>query len=439
MLGRPNYYLSPPLCPASKARRSPATGPRPSDHAHVAMRSGGDRRSAARAAPSCPAPVAPHKLHSLRRRTHALLGTAARTRQHTSRETPRALCFASLSQMRFFVALCYVMEATADSFEITFNINLAFGIGDFDSQPWWQLNNDKSDPFVGIFVDGRQIGLTPTRMDDHDPNWNTRIKTSVDQSEMNPMGYGCPYNLRSDPCPMICIALFDRDRFDDSEHYRSTFDGASLDQMKAENTYLASECRDVISWGGYNSYWDTRSCSETSCSPYSSGKWWLVVKCTDDVPCGTVEYEFEIVANLPPPSPPSPPPRQAPKSPRDFVEDMGEKAKDGISSMPAWLVAVLIGIGSVCALCCFCKYCCTDDDDRPPRSSVPAVHITRNHTGGAHHTEAGTELPGGRSSSSSSSSASGLQWNQWAALDRVLARTTHSAQNPGDSVLRAPH
>ena len=55
------------------------------------------------------------------------------------------------------------------------------GIFDLDRQPtmWWQ-KNDVSDTFVGIFVNGRQVGLTPTRMDDHNPYWNTRIRFSVD-------------------------------------------------------------------------------------------------------------------------------------------------------------------------------------------------------------------------------------------------------------------
>ena len=304
--------------------------------------------------------------------------------------------------MRFFVALCYVMEATAIGFDVTFNIIRAYGIVNRDA---WFI--DKSDPFVGIFVDGRQIGLTPTRLDDHAPNWNTRIALSVDSADVN---------------TWICIALFDRDsRLD---NYRSTFDGVSLDRMKTQHHFMGSECANVIGWGDPG--W---RCSETRCPPVASNEKLLVCRDTSGGYCGTVQYELEIATNLPPPPPspsPPPPPTPTPPPPTDFVEDMGEKAKDGISGMPAWLVAVLIGIGSVCALCCMCKYCCADDDDDPPsRSSVPAVHITRNHTGGAHHTEAGTELPGGRSSSSSPSSASGLQWNQWKALDRVLARTTH--------------
>ena len=123
------------------------------------------------------------------------------------------------------------------NWDVTFTIHGATGIGDY--YPF----NDKTDPFAGIFVDDRQIGLTPTRSDDHNPKWNTRIRTSVDQSELS-SGSDCTTWRWADPCPMICIALFDRDRFDDSEHYRSTFDGASLDQMKAQNTFLASKCDD---------------------------------------------------------------------------------------------------------------------------------------------------------------------------------------------------
>jgi hypothetical protein len=293
----------------------------------------------------------------------------------------------ALLQMRFFVALCCVMEATAVSFDVTYTIIGASNV------PQHDLLWDKSDPYVAIFDNGRQVGRTPTRNDDHNPIWQKRINFKLDSGS-----------------DKVCIYLFDRDTFDDSDA------GANLEQMKTRNQWIAWWCNTPVreyglSWCGHEYY--PGSCEDVTRTDQTL---------TSDRSALTVTYDIKIVAILPPPPPPPPSPLPPPPmSPKHFVEDMGDEAKDVVDVMPGWLVAILIGVGSVCALGCFCKYCCADDDDRPSRSSVP-VPVTPT-------TQA----------SSSSSSASGLHWNQWAAFDRVLARTTHSAQNPGGSVLRAPH
>jgi hypothetical protein len=314
----------------------------------------------------------------------AHLRTAAHTRGSTPPEKiPRLV----LLQMRFLVALCYVMEATAISFDVTYNIIGATDVPVHDS-PYWGLVEDKSDPFVAIFVNGRQVGLTEYRDNDPNPIWQKRISFRLDRTNDE-----------------VCIYLFDRDTFDGSDA------GANLEQMKTRNQWILYRCN--------------RPASQF----YLCGGSYLCqdISLTDQTIQGdntgvAVSYDVEI-KQIFPPSPP-PPPYPSPPTP---TQDMGEKAKDAtkdvVDSMPGWLVAILISVGSVCVLGCFCKYCCLDDDDRPSRSSVPAVPVSTQSTS-AH-------------SSSSPSSASGLQWNLWAALDRVLARTTHSAQNPGDSVLGA--
>ena len=288
--------------------------------------------------------------------------------------------------MRFLVALCCVIEATAVSFHVTYTIIGATNVPNHDAVFDWL---DKSDPYVAIFDNGRQVGITPTRNDNHNPIWQKRINFKLDSG--------------SDE---VCIYLFDRDTFDGSDA------GANLEQMKTRNKWLAWWCETPVPY------------SLSRCgSRYNPGPCEDVTR-TDQITTFdnalTVTYDVKIVAILPPPPPPPPSPLPPPpKSPKDFVEDMGDEAKDVVDAMPGWLVAILIGVGSVCALGCFCKYCCADDDDdRPSRSSVPAVPVTPT-----------------KQASSSSSSASGLHWNQWAVFDRVLARTTHSAQNPGDSVL----
>ena len=290
--------------------------------------------------------------------------------------------------MRFLVALCCVIEAAAVSFDVTYTIIGATNVPNHDGGiDFW----DKSDPYVAIFDNGRQVGITETRKDDHNPTWNERINFKLDNA--------------SDE---VCVYVFDRDMFDGSDT------GANLEQMKTRNQWLASSCgypvrRYGLSWCG--SRYDPGPCEDVTRTDQ-----------TLTFDALTVTYDIKIVAILPPPPPSPRPPPPSPLPPPDFAEsaeEMGEKAKETVDAMPAWLAGVLIGVGSVCALGCFCKYCCADDDDdRPSRSSVPAVPVTPT-------TQA----------SSSSSSASGLHWNQWAAFDRVLARTTHSAQNPGDSVL----
>jgi hypothetical protein len=77
-----------------------ATGPRPSDHTHAAIRSGGDRRSAARAAPLHPAPVAILTSCTACAGAHAMAllgaangtGTAARQHGSTARSCAVAVC-----------------------------------------------------------------------------------------------------------------------------------------------------------------------------------------------------------------------------------------------------------------------------------------------------------------------------------------------------------
>ena len=293
--------------------------------------------------------------------------------------------------MRFLVALCCVIEAAAVSFDVTYTIIGATHVPNHDGGiDWW----DKSDPYVAIFDNGRQVGRTPTVNDDHRPIWQKRINFKLDSG--------------SDE---VCIYLFDRDTFDGSDA------GANLEQMKTRNQWIAFWCYAPVyeyglAWCG--SRYNPGPCEDVE-------RFYQTL--TGDNTGVKVRYDIKIVPILPPPPPPPPSPLPPPpKSPKDFAEsaeEMGEKAKETVDAMPGWLVAILVGVGSVCALSCFRKYCCApDDDDRPSRSSVPAVPVTPT-------TQA----------SSSSSSASGLHWNQWAAFDRVLARTTHSAQNPGDSVL----
>ena len=172
--------------------------------------------------------------------------------------------------MRLVVALFYIMDAAAVNWDVTFMIYGATGIGDY-----YPLS-DKTDPFAGIFVDGRQVGLTPTRWNDYTPMWMKRISFSVDLQEAT---------------SSICLAVFDRSTVDGSDA------GASYHEMSTKNGLIDARCMNVIGWGGGDEEWIcyTASCPSVTLTDQT-------VKLSDDTDV-KVTYDIEITTSHPPPPP----------------------------------------------------------------------------------------------------------------------------------------
>lgn len=243
------------------------------------------------------------------------------------------------------------MEATAVvNWDVTFMIHGATGIGDY-----YPLS-DKTDPFAGIFVDGRQVGLTTTRWNDYTPIWQTRMSFNVDQEGTS----------------MICLAVFDRDTVDGSDA------GATLDEMSTKNALIDVKCMNVIAWGGGDETWKcyTDSCPSVTLTDQP-------VKLSDDTDV-KVTYDIEITTSHPPPPSPSPPPPLVSRtaSSPSFKRVEYKSSSDSEEGMPT-ITKVLLGIVGIFLLPCLrcfyrsvCKERQLENGTPPSRSQTDPNAIT---------------------------------------------------------------
>ena len=231
--------------------------------------------------------------------------------------------------------------ATALSFDVTFNIIGATNLADLDGY------NDKSDPFAGIFVNDRLVGLTPSVNNNHNPTWNTRIEA-----------------IGVSPSDDIKLIIFDRDDGVAAANSNTDRDiGASFDQMQTQNDLIVGFSANIADgslvdpdWGSRgargNDWW--RSCfnrrgNDWSCPPY--GERATTVTDTDNM---EITYDMEIICrspeclSSPPPPFPAPPPPWRRKKPNAYYADT---SGDDKFQFPRWLTGVLSFVGSIILSC----------------------------------------------------------------------------------------
>ena len=270
--------------------------------------------------------------------------------------------------------------ATALSFDVTFNIIGATNLPDLDGY------YDKSDPFAGIFVNDRLVGLTPSVNNNHNPTWNTRIET-----------------IGVSPSDRITLAIFDADAAGDRDV------GASFDQIQTQHHLLGGYTRNVPGWGG-SDWWS--GCRVIGGSDYwSQGNDWscpphALTGVTETIDDGaTYTYDIEIICrspeclSSPPPPTPAPPPPPAPSPPppcdaRCRKDALRERVLESLRSrvsppsasprmrayyadtssedepfiIPRWLTGVLSFVGSIILSCVLRKairYVCSGNNNAP--------------------------------------------------------------------------
>ena len=245
--------------------------------------------------------------------------------------------------------------ATALSFDVTFNIIGATNLPDEDG--WF----DKSDPFAGIFVNDRLVGLTPSVNNNHNPTWNTRIEA-----------------IGVSPSDDIKLIIFDRDDGVAAANSNKDRDiGASFDQMQTQNDRIGGFSANVadgslvdpVSARG-DDWW--RSCfdrrgNDWSCPPYVE----RATTVTDTVFVGlTYTYDIEIICRSPEclssPPPPSPSPRRK-YTPKAYYADTSSEDEPTVV-IPRWLTGVLSFVGSIILSCVLRKairYVCSGNNNAP--------------------------------------------------------------------------
>ena len=282
--------------------------------------------------------------------------------------------------------------ATALSFDVTFNIIGATNLADLDGY------NDKSDPFAGIFVNDRLVGLTPSVNNNHNPTWNTHIEA-----------------IGVSPSDEIKLIIFDRDDGVAAANSNKDRDiGDSFDQMQTQNDRIGGFSANVadgslldyalMAVGARGSDW-WRSCfnrrgNDWSCPPY--GERATTVTDTNNM---EITYDMEIICrspeclSSPPPPTPAPPPPPAPSPPppcdaRCRKDALRERVLESLRSrvsppsasprmrayyadtssedepfiIPRWLTGVLSFVGSIILSCVLRKairYVCSGNNNAP--------------------------------------------------------------------------